>query len=126
MGNVVAQNVARLPQILRPGVVLFFEKLADQDIKLTGDLVAPVSRLVACSEFAAKILLREFDWFTASVASFSRVADDRELDRFVKQIAASDADVAAVKSELRRFRNRHLLRILWREVHQLADLDAKR
>jgi glutamate-ammonia-ligase adenylyltransferase len=62
-------------------------------------------------------------WFIANVATFSNVADINELEGFVTTVATSDADIAAVKSELRRFRNRYLLRVLWREVHQLADLD---
>lgn len=122
MGNTVAKYIASLPEILRPPVALWFERLADQQDQLPDEVVAPVTRLVACSEFAAKVLLREIPWFLESVSSFSSVDGD-EIDRFVEAIANSDADIAAVKSNLRRFRNRTLLRILWREVQQTADLD---
>ncbi len=123
MGDSTAQRIAGLPGKLQPGVTLWFERLAEQGATLPDDLVDPVSRVVACSEFAGKVLLREFDWFTENVSSFSGVSDDGGLVELVDAIAISDADVAVVQSELRRFRNRYLLRVLWREVQQQADLD---
>jgi len=123
MGNAVAQNIANLPEKLRAPVALWFERLADQNAGLEGEHLAHVVRLVACSEFAGRVLLREFSWFAENAASFSKVADDEEINRFVDEIATSDANVGEVKSKLRRFRNRHLLRVLWREVHQQADLN---
>ena len=123
MGTTVAKNIARLPWKLRPAATLFFEHLADQGTDLPDEMIAPVARLVGCSEFAARVLLREPSWFVDNVATFGSPPDDQQLDDFVESLAASDADVASVKSELRRFRNRQLLRILWREVEQQADLD---
>ena len=123
MGDSTAQCIAGLPEKLQPGVTLWFERLAEQAATLPDDLVAPVSRFVACSEFAGQVLLREFRWFTESVASFSSVSNNGDLDDFVDAIAISDADSAEVQSKLRRFRNRYLLRVLWREVQQQADLD---
>jgi glutamate-ammonia-ligase adenylyltransferase len=123
MGDSTVQRIAGLPEKLQPGVTLWFERLAEQDVTLPDDLVAPVSSVVACSEFAGKVLLREFDWFIENVSSFSGVSDDGNLSDLVDAIAISDADFAAVQSQLRRFRNRYLLRVLWREVQQQADLD---
>ncbi len=123
MGNSVNQHIESLPEKLRPAVSLWFERMADQGSEVPDEFVAPLVRLLACSEFAGKVLLREFPWFVENVASFSAPTDDEEMDRFVDSIAMSDAEISAVKSELRRFRNRHLLRVLWREVHQLADLN---
>ena len=122
MGNTDAQHIADLPKRLQPIVELWFERLADRDAVLPDDLITPVSRLVACSEFAGKVLLREFSWFLENVTSFSSVTDDNEIEDFVRAIATSDADLAKVKSELRRYRNRYLLRVIWREVQQQADL----
>jgi len=123
MGDPTAQDIAGLPEELQPGVTLWFERLAEQDVALPDDLIAPVSRVVACSEFAGKVLLREYRWFIENVASFSSVSDNSDLDDLVDAIAVSDADVAEVQSQLRRFRNRYLLRVFWREVQQQAGLD---
>ncbi len=123
MGKTTAQHIAKLPKSLQSVASLWFERLADQDVVLPDELVAPVTRLIACSEFAGKMVLRELPWFLENAASFSSVADNSVLDEFVESIATSDSDVAVAKSELRRFRNRYLLRVLWREVQQQADLD---
>ena len=123
MGDSTVQRFAGLPEKLQPGVTLWFERLAEQSGTLPDDLVAPVSRVVACSEFAGKVLLREFDWFIENISSFSGVSDDGSLSKLVDAIAISDANFAAVQSRLRRFRYRYLLRVLWREVQQQADLD---
>jgi len=123
MGTDTVPNISNLPEVLQPAVSLWFEKFAEHDIVLPDEIVASVSRLVACSEFAAKVVLREAQWFGNNVASFSSPAIDVGLDNFVLNIASSDADAAVVKSELRRYRNRSLLRILWREIQGQADLD---
>ncbi len=122
MKKMLAGHIASLPELLRPPASLFFERIAEQGTPLPEETLAAVARLVACSEFAARVLLRETPWFIDQVATFSKVAGS-EIEAFVAEIAASDADVPAVQSDLRRFRNRYLLRILWREVHGLADLD---
>lgn len=123
MGIANSVQVADLPEKLQPPVALCFERLADRVAALPDDILAPVSRMVACSEFAGAVLLREFQWFLDNVTSFARSPDGRELESFVGAIAISDADVTTVKTDLRRYRNRYLLRVLWREVQQQADLD---
>ena len=122
MENTVARHIAGLPALLRPPVTLWFERLAEQEQTLPDEDIAPVVRLVACSEFAARVLLREFPWFAEHAGSFSGIAGN-ELEDFVNAVSDSDADISAVKAELRRFRHRYLLRVLWREVQGLADLD---
>jgi len=87
MGDSNAQCIAGLPEKLQPCVTLWFARLAEQDATLPDDLVAPVSRFVACSEFAAKVLLREFRWFIENVASFSNISDNVDLDDLVETVA---------------------------------------
>ena len=123
MGNSVEQHIEFLPEALRPGVRLWFERMADQGTEIPVELRAPAARIIACSEFAGTVLQREYSWFIENVASFSAPPDDDRMSEFADSIATGDADISAVKSELRRYRNRHLLRVLWREVHQLADLN---
>jgi glutamate-ammonia-ligase adenylyltransferase len=123
MGNSVDQHIEFLPETLKPGVRLWFERMMDQGNAIPVEMAAPVARVIACSEFAGGVLQREYSWFIEHAASFSTPGDDASMAQFADSIATSDADITAVKSDLRRYRNRHLLRILWREVHQLADLD---
>jgi len=123
MERTVDRVIANLPQKLRAPVGLWFEHLATQDVDLPHNLVEPTARVVACSEFAGKVLLRELDWFIRHAASFREPVQDADLEAFVDGIATSDKDPAAIKSELRRYRNRYLLRVIWRELGRLADLD---
>ena len=51
-------------------------------------------------------------------------ADVRESDNNLPGVVTDgEFDIDVLKSALRRFRNRALLRILWREIFGLADLD---
>ena len=123
MGNDAETCIADLPEKLQPGVAVWFEHLADQGSAVPEEYLAPVARLIACSEFAGKILLRDFSWFVENVAGFCDVPDNAQVAAEIDTIADSDAELASVKSGIRRIRNRQLLRILWREVQLQADLD---
>ena len=79
------------------------------------DHIDELSRLVTCSEFAGTVVLREKDWFLKNVATFDTAPDASCLDEFA---GADD-----IQSQLRRFRNRYMLHVLWREVFGLAELD---
>ncbi len=115
--------VDALPQELRAAAGRWFERLGDRHglSELNRDLVEPLARLVACSEFAGNNLLRHWDWFVANVASFAS-ADELHADA-LDEIESGEPTVDEVKSRLRVLRHRRMLRILWREVFALADLD---
>ena len=123
MGNDVARHIANLPEALQPAASVWFERFSEQAAVIPDECLAATIRLVACSEFAAKCLLSDPVWFVENVVSFSSPPDDNKLADFVESIASSDAEKAAVQARLRRQRNRLLLRVLWREVQGLADLD---
>ena len=76
-------------------------------------------RLAACSEFAASTVLRNREWFLDHVETFVDPPDATPLDTH----AAPLDNVEEAKAVLRRFRNRFMLHVLWREVFGLADLD---
>jgi glutamate-ammonia-ligase adenylyltransferase len=99
-----------LPEVLREPVERWFERFGNSEHDRS------LARLVACSEFAGHVLLRERDWFRDNVGGFDRAPVPGEVESFA---AASDD----VKAALRRFRNRYMVHVLWREVHGLADLD---
>jgi len=121
----IADIVAGLPNELRPSVDLWFQRLLEQCevATLNPEFFVPVARVVACSEFAGKTLLREWAWFSDNVQSFDRPADSAELDEFAIEVAGSESAPEDVKSQLRRFRNRFMLRVLWREVLDLATVE---
>ena len=81
--------------------------------------VAELERLVACSEFAGATVLRHKQWFLDNASAFADPPDATSLDAQ----AAAIGNLADAKALLRRFRNRFMLHVLWREVFGLADLD---
>lgn len=121
----VANAIAALPEILREPAALWFDRLESQHgpVALPGDTRAQLVRLVACSEFAAGVVLRDWDWFAANSPSLAEAPDRMALQEFVDDIAASDADIDAVKAGIRRFRHRWMLRLLWREIGGQARLE---
>ena len=99
-----------LPEALRGPVRRWFERFG------ASAHDEALARLVACSEFAGNVLLREKEWFLDNVASFDQPPG----------LAALDALLAAgedPRPALRRFRHRYMLQVLWREVFGLAELD---
>ncbi|MBT8092224.1 MAG: bifunctional glutamine synthetase adenylyltransferase/deadenyltransferase, partial [Gammaproteobacteria bacterium] len=115
-------ELENLPQLLIAAVERWIETLSAQhDVSAMPDeFVGQLVRVAACSEFAAAAILRQWDWLVSHVDSFP----DSNAN-FVSAIAAieSDAGPDEVKAALRRIRHRAMLRILWREVCGMADLD---
>jgi glutamate-ammonia-ligase adenylyltransferase len=114
-----------LPAELADAVMLWFERLdAAHDVaELADNTIEPLARIVACSEFAAGVVLREWPWFVAAQQDLHDTADAAELERLVAEVRESSDDIDAVKSTLRRFRHRYLVQVLWRETSNIATLD---
>jgi glutamate-ammonia-ligase adenylyltransferase len=102
-----------LPDALREPVDHWLERYGEQPH------VDALRRLVACSEFAGTLVLRDRSWFLDNVASFDQPPDAGGLESLVEAVD----DVESVKRILRRYRNRFMLHVLWREVFGLASLD---
>ena len=109
MGGIVekqiADAVAKLPGVLRPSVDLWFQRLLEQcdRDKLRTEFLFPVARIVACSEFAGRTLLRAWDWFTDNVQLFGMRPDASERDGFAAGVAPSVPAPDDVIVTLRRF-----------------------
>lgn len=99
-----------LPAELQASVERWLERYGEDEH------VNELTRLVGCSEFAGSVVLREKDWFRQTVSTFDMPPDPHALEAFV-------GDGEEIQSRLRRFRNRYMLHVLWREVFGLADLD---
>jgi len=119
-----AAAIGALPPALQAPVGRFFERLAERHPDRSPDesQLASLARVVACSEFAGNVVLGEYDWFVGHVDTFAAAPDPKALGQFADELAASGDSVEVVKSVLRRFRNRYLLHVLWREVEGLAPL----
>ena len=113
----MSATLETLPLVLREPVRRWFERYDE------AGFGAELIKLVACSEFAGTVVLREKAWFLDNVATFSQPPDAHQLDEFVAAVADSDSSVGDVQSQLRRFRHRFMLHVLWREVFGLANLD---
>ena len=113
----MSASLETLPDILHEPVTRWLERYGETDV------ATELAQLVACSEFAGHVVLREKSWFQDNVAAFVHPPDTQHLEAFVADIASSSAGVAEVQSKLRVFRNRFLLQVLWREVFGLASLD---
>ena len=121
----IKQVIAELPQLLREPVAVWFEHWQNQypdsvaPIIADGKRLRQLARLVACSEFAGRQLLRDWDWFLGS-SDVANPATDTPLGAIAQ---TSLADTAAIMRELRRHRNRSLVKILWGQLIEKADLD---
>lgn len=111
-------RLGRLPETLRPAVRHWFERLEEMHgaQALAAGVVDQLSRVIAISEFAGKVLLTDWAWWSGRLAQLSLPADPRELQAFADDQSLYEAGIDEVKSRLRRFRHRYLLRVLWRET----------
>ena len=116
-------EVENLPAPLRESVLLQLQKIdaleAPPEIPATH--IATLIRMLACSEFAAAVFLREADWLLTQ--DLSRPPSISQLQDFVAQIGQSDQPQNVVQSEIRKFRNRYFLHVLWREFDATATLN---
>ena len=76
IGNdILRKQAAALPEILRAPFCLWLDRLHDAGHSIPSEILANervcarLSKLVACSEFAATVLLRDWSWFSASMNS---------------------------------------------------------
>ena len=123
-----------LPGPLHEALTRWVERLLDRHPADRADFAdeprrrSDLLKLVACSEFAGNIVLRDWEWF-ASAALAGRLderpdmtlglpAIDAAMDRAIEHDGAN-----AVKQQLRTFRNRSLVHILWRELTRAAPVE---
>jgi len=116
----------QLPEALRPAVARWHSRLAAERgaEAAAAALDTGLLRVVAVSEFAANTLLREWQAVSGHFEEFRRGPSAAPLRKFADDIGSSNADAGDVRSQLRRFRHRYLLQVLWREVVGDAELAA--
>ncbi len=123
-GKSVINAVVALPKELQEPVARWFERLvsAHGNIELPGDTLQRIAKLVACSEFASSVLLKEWHWFVAGHEALDGVPDRAELGCLVDEVRNDIDEIDVAKERIRRFRQRWMLQILWREIAGIATL----
>ena len=117
-------RIGILPEALRPAVTRWFERLeeAHGKVDLAPDVENQLLRVVAVSEFAGNALLRDWAHWQGRMGQLASPPDPDSLRQFTDELADSEAGVDEVKSQLRRFRNRYMVQVLWREIAGMAEL----
>ena len=122
--------IASLPEELSDVVSLWAERLESSqpgsidNVASTPRFKAELTKLVAVSEFAANLIIREWPWIQSCCESdtFLQPPDIGTLHAFATEVAASTDDVSSIKRRLRQFRDRWLLQVLWRDLSGAAKL----
>ena len=109
----ITKALETIPVELRDGVARWFDRLVSVhgNVDLTEDFTRQITRLVACSEFASLVLLKEWHWFLGCRESLDAVPDRAELDSLVDAVSRDIEDIDVAKERIRRFRYRWMLRI---------------
>lgn len=120
------KTVADFPAELQEVVSLWADRLHEQSADLPGQehALRVLLHLVATSNFAASVLLREWEWFQAALTNgeLSVPPQDAAMVKFIGDFHSAGADTVVAKSRLRRFRNRALTHILWRTIEGSGNL----
>ena len=117
-------RLGELPEALRPAVARWFDRLeeAHGTIDLAAGVEDQLLRVVAVSEFASNAMLRDWAYWQDRLEQLASPPDRDALKKFADDLATSEAGLNEVKSQLRRFRNRYMVHVLWREVAGTAEL----
>ena len=126
----VSHAIDALPELLRAPVTLWIDRFAEREKEQAAEFLAAAKqypalvKLVACSEFAGIVLMREWVWFRdfalAGDAEIPHVTEAAGAEANASSGAASDL---SAKAQWRQNRNQNLLRILWREVAGQASVE---
>jgi len=114
--------IDRLPERLQAPATRWMERIAAAGVLPEGDALSTLVRVVACSDFAAGVLLRE----AGDHGLDPQVLDapwDASLPEALRERTGGDVPVDDVKAVLRRERDRQLLRIVWRDVSDAAGVE---
>lgn len=119
-------NSDHLPPQLRENFLTAWQQWNDQaaDITLHAQTLAQLPRVWACSDFVSQTCLR----YPALLQDLQdsgdlfRGMDSREYAQQLTQILNSVTDEPGLKQALRQFRQREMVRILWRDFSNQAEL----
>ena len=118
-------TIDSFPPVLHEPALRWFDRWsADSDkIDLPDNAMADLAKLVACSEFAAGVALKERRWLAEHVGELATPPDPTVLDDLVAEVGGDRDDIDEAKALIRQFRNRWMLHVLWREITGSAQLE---
>jgi glutamate-ammonia-ligase adenylyltransferase len=127
--NILSREFYKLPALLADPAVRWLERLEDEQPGALGDLRDTdcgryLARLIACSDFAGQVLIREWRWFVDELESrrLMKAPGRQALDTQLRDLQLELRDLASVKRDLRVFRNRQMLGVLWRDFCGTTDV----
>ncbi|HEX7719715.1 MAG TPA: bifunctional glutamine synthetase adenylyltransferase/deadenyltransferase, partial [Woeseiaceae bacterium] len=119
-----------LPEALRAPVSLWIDRFTERDKQQAAEFLAAANQypalltLIACSEFAGNVLMREWAWFRDfALPGNAEIPCAPESAESADAAAGTDASDRRVKAYWRQNRNQNLLRILWRDIAGLAGVE---
>ena len=123
------KQIQDLPLILQEPVGVWFENLADKrpealELGSSSLVMLPqLTKVVACSEWAGRILQREWSWFCERLQgnSFSRPPSFGGFKELAVEDPQQFQSIPFFKRQLRRYRNRQMFHILWRQLVEGAS-----
>ena len=93
----------------------------------SADQWRPFQELLACSEFFGEQVARQHEWLCQALADGSLLENRdwgaEDWDRALADLLAPGASEQESLAALRTFRQREMLRILWRDHAQLGDVE---
>lgn len=121
--------IESLPEVLRAPVALWIDRFAEREEEQAAEFLAAANQypalltLVACSEFASNVLMREWAWFRdVTLPGNAEIPPAPELAGVAVSATSRAASDRKVKAQWRQYRNRNLLRILWRDIAGLSEV----
>ncbi len=120
------KTIAEMPAELQAVVSSWTDRLHEHSADLPSEEhdLQVLLHLVASSDFAARVLLREWEWFQAALSSGELCGppEPAAIRNFIDELDSVSADAVVIKSRLRQFRNQRLLHILWRTIEGSGNL----
>ena len=114
------QAIDTLPSPLRTAANRGWERICEQNNPGDGDLsqeqLVVFARMLGCSNYAADAVRKHWSWFRDAVAN--RNFEKPPQTEFA--LPATNSDEAGAKKQLRHYRHRQMLHILWREYANTA------
>ena len=119
--------VKNLPQLLQPEAASVLSSLQDSlDVfEPTQELLESATKVFACSEYVSRYAQQRPQLF-AELYKSGDLQTEYQRGDYLQQLPVqleSVADEIQLKAVLRRFRNREICRIAWREIMEWATLD---
>ena len=126
----LAMAVAALPEGLRDGPRNWLDRLGGSQVDALDRLAASgfdvdgLARMLACSEFAAGVLLRRWDWFLSEAerGRIARPLNRDELQRRFSRLLDASVDKNDFMKRMRELRNESLVCALWNDLIAGQDL----